>query len=41
MKKIYVEIPNTDNMNDAELDEVAKMMHSKILSLLYADVSDE
>ena len=26
MKKIYIEIPNTVNMSDAELDEVAKMM---------------
>ena len=28
-------------LSDAELDEVAKMMHSKILSLLNADKSDE
>lgn len=41
MKKIYLQIPNTENMSDAELDEVAKIMHAKILSLLNIDASDE
>ena len=41
MKEICVEIPNTDNMNYAELSEVAKIIHSKILSLVGSDASDE
>lgn len=41
MKKIFLQIPNTEDLSDAELDEVAKIMHAKILILLNLDSSDE